>query len=158
MKRYDWGRLNRQQVGTFAEYFVKMEFTMYGFQVYTAEVDDRGIDFVVRYENNPFIEIQVKSVRDAKYIFLCKNNFTLRDDLYLALGILRQGVSPDLFLIPSLTWETIAKRKSKTFVDRNYVGLKSKPEWGINLSKKNMNELSEFQFSKIIKGITKPST
>ncbi|MBA3002743.1 MAG: DUF4365 domain-containing protein [Desulfurivibrio sp.] len=155
MKRYDWGHLNRQQVGTFAEYFVKMEFTMYGFQVYTAEVDDRGIDFVVRYENNPFIEIQVKSVRDAKYIFLCKNNFTLKDDLYLALGILKQEVAPDLFLIPSLTWEKIAERESKTFVDRDYEGLKSKPEWGINLSKKNMSELSEFQFPQMIKRLTK---
>jgi hypothetical protein len=34
MQRYQWSRLNKQQVGAYAEYFVKMELTMYGFQVY----------------------------------------------------------------------------------------------------------------------------
>ncbi|MES9831140.1 MAG: hypothetical protein ABW139_02765 [Candidatus Thiodiazotropha sp. DIVDIV] len=35
--RFDWKKLNRQQLGAFGEYFVKMELTMYGFQVYGAE-------------------------------------------------------------------------------------------------------------------------
>jgi hypothetical protein len=55
--RYSWNALNRQQIGAFAEYFVKMELTMLGFQVYSTEVDDRGIDFVVRYEKGPFLSI-----------------------------------------------------------------------------------------------------
>ena len=61
--RYQWQRLNRQQVGAFSEYFVKMELTMHGFQVYTSEVDDRGIDFVARHEDGPFLSVQVKSIR-----------------------------------------------------------------------------------------------
>ena len=36
--RYNWKAFNRQQKGTYGEYFAKMEFTMYGFEVYTAEV------------------------------------------------------------------------------------------------------------------------
>lgn len=48
--RYNWKKLNRQQAGNFSEYFVKMEMTMYGFQVYSTEVDDRGIDFIARYK------------------------------------------------------------------------------------------------------------
>ena len=50
MQRYDWDRLNKQQVGAYAEYFVKMELTMYGFQVYATEIDDRGIDFIAHFE------------------------------------------------------------------------------------------------------------
>ena len=46
MGRYEWSCLNHLQVGKYAEYFVKMEFTMYGWQVYSTEVDNRGIDFV----------------------------------------------------------------------------------------------------------------
>jgi hypothetical protein len=42
MERYRWSRLNKQQVGASAEYFVKMKLTLYGFQVYKTEVDDRG--------------------------------------------------------------------------------------------------------------------
>lgn len=43
-RRHAWSKLNKQQVGAYAEYFFKMEFTMAGFQVYSTEVDDRGID------------------------------------------------------------------------------------------------------------------
>lgn len=46
MQRHIWSKLNKQQVGAFTEYIVKMELTMYGFQVYGTEVDDRGIDFI----------------------------------------------------------------------------------------------------------------
>ena len=67
--RYNWEKLNKLQVGAFSEYFVKMELTMYGFQVYTTEVDDRGIDFVARFENGSFVSIQVKSVRENGYVF-----------------------------------------------------------------------------------------
>jgi hypothetical protein len=41
MQRYKWSHLNKQQVGAYTEYFVKMELTMFGFQVYSTEVDDR---------------------------------------------------------------------------------------------------------------------
>ena len=43
MGRYSWDRLNHLQVGRFAEYYVQMEFALYGFEVYTTEVDDRGV-------------------------------------------------------------------------------------------------------------------
>src|SRR5437660_8549417 len=75
MTRYSWSRLNNLQVGRYAEYFVKMEFALYGFQVYTAEVDDRGIDFIVRHVSGRFYEIQVKSVRGLSCIFMQKDKF-----------------------------------------------------------------------------------
>ena len=142
MKKYNWARLNNQQVGTYCEYFVKMELTMYGFQVYTTEVDDRGIDFVTRYQNQPFIEIQVKSLRSMGYVFMQKSKFTLNNHTYLALGLLIQDQSPALYLIPSTVWLT----PNNIFVERNYEGLKSKPEWGINISQKNMIELEKYKF------------
>jgi len=48
MRKYNWNRLSHLQISRYAEYFVKMEFTLFGFEVYTAEVDDRGVDFVIR--------------------------------------------------------------------------------------------------------------
>jgi hypothetical protein len=75
MERYKWSRLNKQQVGAFAEYFVKMELTLYGFQVCTTEVDDRGVDFVTRYGEGPFIQVQVKSLRSPGYVFMQKTKF-----------------------------------------------------------------------------------
>ena len=69
MEKYDWSRLTHLQVGRFAEYYVKMEFTLYGFDVYQAEVDDKGIDFVVRKGHDRCFDIQVKSVRGFNYVF-----------------------------------------------------------------------------------------
>lgn len=146
MPRYIWSRLNKQQVGAFTEYFVKMELTMYGFQVYGTEVDDRGIDFVARFEQKPFIEVQVKSLRSAGYVFMQKEKFVLSEHLYLALGLLFDSQPPDLYLIPSFVW----KEDNAIFVSRNYEGLKSKPEWGLNISKKNMPLLEKYSFEKIV--------
>ena len=144
--RYEWSKLNRQQVGAFSEYFVKMEMMMHGFQVYSTEVDDRGVDFVVRYENGPFLSIQVKSIREKGYVFMQKEKFKLSRDLYLALAILHEEVEPRLYLIPSTAW----KKPNELLVDRDYEGKKSKPEWGLNLSKKNMGLLEDYAFSKIL--------
>lgn len=149
MPRYIWSRLNKQQVGAFTEYFVKMEFTMYGFQVYGTEIDDRGIDFVARFEHKPFIEVQVKSLRETGYVFMQKEKFVLRDHLYLALGLLVDGQSPDLYLIPSLVW----KESNQVFVNRDYEGLTSKPEWGLNVSNKNKSVLEKYRFETIIESI-----
>ncbi len=144
--RFDWKKLNRQQVGAFSEYFVKMELTMYGFQVYATEVDDRGIDFVARFENGPYLSVQVKSVREKGYVFMQKEKFSLSPDLYLALAILNQGKEPTLYLIPSKAWES----PDALLVDRDYEGKKSKPEYGLNLSVKNTPLLEQYKFSDIV--------
>lgn len=83
-RRYDWQQLKSLQLGRYAEYFAKMEFTLFGFDVYTAEVDDKGIDFVIRRGRDQHYDVQVKSVTADKggYIFLPKAKFAAtRDDL-----------------------------------------------------------------------------
>jgi hypothetical protein len=134
--------LSRQQSGAYAEYFVKMEFTMFGFQVYETEVDDRGIDFIVRLESGPFIEIQVKSLRGLGYAFAQKDKFKIRESLYMSFVMLKEGEAPILYLIPSTAWLD----PNELFVSRNYEGKKSKPEWGLNISQRNMPLLEKFTF------------
>ena len=146
MNRYQWSRLNKQQIGAYAEYFVKMELTMYGFQVYETEVDDRGIDFIARFESNSFVEIQVKSIRKLGYIFAQKDKFFLKENSFMALVIFSEGEPPSLYLLPATSWRMC----NNLFVGRDYEGLKSKPEWGLNISKKNMPELEKFKFDQII--------
>ena len=153
MPRYIWSRLNKQQVGAFTEYFVKMELTMYGFQVYGTEIDDRGIDFIARFEHGPFIEVQVKSLRSTGYVFIQKEKFVLNEQLYLALGLLFDGQPPELYLIPSNVW----KQGIANFVNRDYEGRKSKPEWGLNISKKNMPLLENYRFEKVIETLVSES-
>lgn len=118
--KYDWSRLNPLQLGRYAEYFVKMEFTLYGFDIYTTEIDDKGINFVVRKDEKRYYDVQVKSIRGLNYIFM--------------------------HLIPATAWCS----PSALCVGHDYEGKKSKPEWGLNLSQKNMPLLEQYKFEQIV--------
>lgn len=123
-----------------------MEFALYGFEVFTSEVDDRGIDFIARRGQSAFYEIQVKSVRTANYVFMQKTKFPLHSNRLLALVLLREDQSPVLYLIPAIDWLT----PNALLVDRDYVGLKSKPEWGLQLTKISKPLLTQYQFDTAI--------
>lgn len=142
MTEFDWSELNHLQVGRYAEYYVKMEFTRFGFAVYTSEVDDRGVDFVVRRQNGPFYEVQVKSLRSYGYLFVPKDKGPITRERLVAVVLFHQGKAPSVYLIPSLAWSD----PNALLVSRDYVGKKSKPEWGIQASAKNQSLLDKYQF------------
>jgi hypothetical protein len=149
MPNTDWSRLSHLQLGRYAEYFAKMEFASYGLEVFMTEVDDRGIDFIIKDQNRRFCEVQVKSLRSPGYTFMRKVHFDINNDnLYLALLLFESGRLPDVFLIPARVW----KEPNRVFVDRNYdgPGQKSAPEYGVNLSKRNVPLLEPFKFENVI--------
>jgi len=131
-----------------------MELTMFGFQVYGTEVDDRGVDFVAQFKDGPFLKIQVKSVLKSKYVYMEKSKFSLHEHRLLAFGLLVEGFPPNLFLIPSLEWQT----PTTLLCSRDYgEGLKSPPEWGVNISKKNMGLLEPYSFERTAEAIIRRS-
>jgi len=150
MDKYDWTRLNHLQLGRYAEYFAKMEFALYGFDIYTAEVDDKGIDFVIK-KGDKYYDIQVKSVKGNNYIFFPKKKFDLRKNLLATVLLFHQGYQPKIYLIPSLKWNN----PNNLLVSHDYEGKKSKPEWGINISNKNYKLLDNYLFSKIVRQLWK---
>lgn len=84
----NWSKLNKLQLGRYAEYYAKMEFASYGFEVYTSEVDDHGIDFIAKRENGRFHELQVKAVRKSNYVYMKKDKWNILDpSIYLILLI-----------------------------------------------------------------------
>lgn len=143
---HKWDHLNNLQLGKYAEYFVKMEFTLAGFDVYAPEVDDKGIDFIARKNENTYYDIQVKSARGFNYIFLPKNKFHLRKNLLAAIVLFEEGRPQKMYLIPSLEWSS----PNSLLVSHDYDGKKSKPEWGLNISKKNLDLLNKFEFDNVI--------
>lgn len=119
-------------------------------EVYTTEVDDHGVDFIVKDKNGRFCEIQVKSLRGKGYVFMPKSKFDISNkNLYLTLLIFEHGKLPDIFLIPSQAWEV----PNDVFVDRKYdkPGQTSKPEYGINFSRRNYEILEIFNFEESVK-------
>lgn len=142
----DFTTLSHLQVGRIGEYWVKIWLTMAGFEVYYNDVDDRGIDFVLRLDHEKHIDVQVKTVRGTNsYVFVTKKswNHTLRSNLYLALVVLSNHELPSIYLIPS----TVFEQPNELFKDRNYgqEEQKSLPEWGISLSTKTLSLLEPYQ-------------
>lgn len=149
MPNTDWTKLNPLQLGRYAEYFAKMEFASYGLEVYTTEVDDHGVDFIVKDKNGRFCEIQVKSKRGKGYVFMPKSKFDITNkNLYFTLLVFEDKKLPDIFLIPAEAWAV----PNEVFVDRTYdkPGQTSAPEYGINISQKNYDILEIFKFEESI--------
>ena len=149
MPNVHWERLNTLQLGRYAEYFAKMEFASYGCDVYTSEVDDHGVDFVIKDAAKRFYEIQVNAIRGSGYVFMQKSKFDVfNPSLYLTLLLFHDNALPEIYLIPATAWNT----PNDLFVDRDYdkPGQTSKPEYGLNLSKKNQIHLEPYRFQSII--------
>lgn len=119
-----------------------MEFTLHSFDVYSAEVDDKGIDFVIRKSEGCYYDVQVKSARGLSYIFFHKEKLIPRENLLAAVVLFSDGAEPTLYLIPSTVW----LEPNALFVSRDYEGKKSKPEWSLALSKRNLALLAPFSF------------
>ena len=145
MPNLNWSKLNHLQLGKYAEYYAKMEFASYGFEVYSSEVDDHGVDFVVKVPGTAkFFEVQVKSVRDYGYVFISKAKMPVLTSHRLVCYLhFIDGQLPDVFVIPATAWD----KPNAVLVDRNYdkPGQTSKPEWGISISKKNYSMLDTYK-------------
>jgi len=142
----DWSRMTHLQLGRHAELLVTLEFLRCGYEVYRAEVDERGIDLLVRTRDGGVFDIQVKSSRNLNYIFYRKESFPLRENVYGGAVLYLEKNPPQAFLIPSIVWS----EPSELFVSRDYSGLKSKPEWGMNLSQKNLKLLEPIKIGVVL--------
>jgi hypothetical protein len=140
-----WQHLNNLQIGKYGEYYAKMEAVRLGYDVYTAEVDDKGIDFVLRRDRTRYLDVQVKAIRwpGTKYVFMQKTKIEVRENFLVVLVLFEEGKWPQMYAIPSTVWMA----PQGMFVDRDYDGLKSKPEFGIQLSAKSKPDLERYKFS-----------
>lgn len=149
MANTEWNKLSRMQLGKYAEYYAKMEFASYGLDVYTSEVDDHGVDFIVKDKKNIFNEIQVKSLREKGYTFMQQEKFDLNNKtLYLVLMIFEDDKLPNIYLISTDAWNN----ENNMFTIRNFdKGQKSKPEYGVNIANSNKELLEKYRFEYMIK-------
>lgn len=102
---FTYDKLNHLQVGRIGEYWAKIWLTLAGYDIYTTDVDNKGIDFIIRTNNDKHIDVQVKTVRTG-YVFITKDtwNNQLRENLYLILVLLKNNEIPSVYLIPSTVW------------------------------------------------------
>ena len=144
MARYKWSALNRLQKGSFGEHFAKMEFSMYGLLVFSAEVDDRGIDFVARNERGQHFDVQVKTVTERNYTYIAESKFP--ECLWVCLVILEESTDPQLFLFAKQDWNS----ETEGLLKRKHYPNASEPEYGIHLAKVRNAVLDRFRFDAVI--------
>jgi hypothetical protein len=139
-----WVDLPTKQFGTYVEYLAKLYFVRLGADIYLPEIDNKGIDFVVRMPNGAYLEIQVKGRRQLKYFFVPKSQFPENQPrwMFLALFLDKHKEDGEYFLIPVGAWAT----PNALFKDYPYVGKKSEPEWGLRFSPKNLVLLEPHRF------------
>lgn len=144
MPNLNWNNLTPLQVGRYAEYYAKMEFASYGFEIYTSEVDDHGVDFVIKKGSGCFYEVQVKSIRESNngnYVFMKKTKFDIHNKrLLLCFISFCIGQMPSVYIIHGAAWQI----PNAVFVSRDYEGKKSSPEWGVNYSKIHRDSMAVY--------------
>ena len=148
MQRKRWSEFSSQQLGRYAELFAKMEFMAYGYDIYTPEVDDHGVDFLAGKRDKEFLAIQVKSVNNYNYSFIRKNNIILDKNHIVAYVRFEDNKPPQLYLIPSTVW----KKPNELFVSYDYSenGQTSKPEFGIRIAKCRLHMLEKFKAENVL--------
>lgn len=151
INKYNWKELNNIQKGTFGEYFAKMEFTLFGAEVYTSEVDDRGIDFVARFPNSDFYEVQVKTVSDENLQYVYEDKFKKEDGFLVALVRLKQNCEPHIYIFKGTDWDS----DDGLLKFKKYKG--TKPAYEIKLSKKRLSHLENYRLEKRYKELNKKS-
>jgi len=147
MPNTQWSKLGRLQLGRYAEYYAKMEFASYGYNVYSSEVDDHGVDFIAKSpKDHHYYEVQVKSSRNNTYVYIPKSKMELAADRLVCLLLFTDSFLPSVYVIPSAAWESV----NDLLTSKDYKGLKSSPEWGIQISGKNMPLLQQYCIEKML--------
>ena len=154
-ERYQWSALNHMQIGRYAEHLATMRFIEAGLEVYTSEVDDRGVDQLVRYAPGRCLEVQVKAVRNRNLTFVKKKhlgmtekdvNTRLRCGYCMAFFLFEDGREPDFFLIPGYAWlEPNALLADNPVGDRTYG-----PYFQLSPTKKAQPILDGYRFSRAL--------
>ena len=151
MPKKMWSELTTMQIGRYAEYYAKMEFTSYGWEVYTSEVDDHGVDFVAKKPNtNQFYEVQVKAARKAQQIFISEDKMPIEslEHRLVCFFFFRDTCDPDFYVIPGTAWKHPTSALAHYKYDKP--GQKSAPEWSINITEKNLLLLEPYRVESVL--------
>lgn len=132
--------LTNQELNKKAKEFVKGKFKAYG-----AQLIEKNRIFSVKTEEGINIEVLVKSIRrPTEYVLILKKYMDAQQsNFYISLVIFSGGEEPELFLIPANAF----LEPNDLFRDRpNY----KVPEFGMNVSNKNMPLLNIYKFESYI--------
>lgn len=148
MLKTTYKHLNKVQKGSFGEAFSKMAFTLEGFEVYSSEYDDRGIDFIVRNSSGKYFPVQVKTTDDRSNPFIKKDRFQETDEFIFCAVRIIESELPTLYIARGSEWKS-----NFECLNYNSNGGASGPYYEILFSAKYTKQLEQFEFRKYIDNI-----
>jgi hypothetical protein len=84
----------------------------------------------------------VSTQRVGGYVFWTKHRLQLASNRFAAIALLPEGEDHELYLVPSTEW----RRASPPLKDRENVGKKSAPEYGISLARSSLPALQRYRW------------
>lgn len=86
------------------------------------------------------LEVFVSTQRVGGYVFWTKRRFQPASNRFAAIALLIDAKDPEVYLVPSTEWNN----SSPPFTDRDNVGKKSEPEYGISLARSSLPALQRY--------------
>jgi hypothetical protein len=145
MLKTSYKHLNTIQKGSFAEAYAKMAFTLEGFEVYTAEYDDRGVDFVIRNDKGRYFSVQVKATGKSASPFIYAERFEMSPEFLLCAVRLVEAEIPKLYLACGTDWN-----EGKECLHFNPSGGNAGAYYEMRFSKKFSESLERHRFENYV--------
>ena len=125
---------------------------MYGYLVFSAEIDDRGVDFVVRNEAGKHFDIQVKTVTDRNFTYITESKFS--ESLWVCLVVLTEGKLQTLYLFSGRDWSS----DTRGLLRRHHFPKSREADYGIHIAKKRMLIMEQFAFNRSVERLREGAT
>ncbi len=134
-----WSKLTRSELIALGKSTVREQLESLGCTVKapTSLIDGR---LEVLTPSGRSIEVFVSTQRVGGYVFWTKRRFQPASDRFAAIVLLADGDRPDVYLLPSTEW----RHASPPLTNRDNVGKKSEPEFGISLAHSSLPALERY--------------
>ena len=96
----------------------------------------------VRTPSGRSVEVFVSTQRVGGYVFWTKRRFQPASNRFAAIVLLADADDPHVYLVPSTDWRSAAP----PLKDRDNVGKKSEPEYGISLARSSLAALGRYEW------------
>lgn len=139
--------MNATDLGKYAKVFFSDKLKTLGFDLIDYNLD--GADICAKRKDK-YYKFKVKSIRkpNTRYIKIKKKDVDIKDEsLFIAAILFYSDDTSKVFLIPVID----LTKDNDLFRNRDYLKMKSTPEWGLNITEKNMNILNQYEIGKMLK-------
>ena len=137
-----WSQLSRQDLIALGRTLVIERLELLGCTV-TPPSSRVGGKLDVETPSGRSLEVFVSTQRPGGYVFWTKRRFEPASDRFAAIVLLAEAEQPDVYLVPSTEW----RHASPPFTDRDNVGKKSEPEYGISLARTSLPALARYAWN-----------